>query len=364
MEIESNKSVSDSENSKVASDVPFEITLYDLFSAFYNSKKQSPNQNQMMIKSTLNKEPKELEELLKKEEIELIIEESKYLLKSKEIEWTDGKAMMHIIEESRLLPIHNINPYLNNSQYKTILKQFASELRRLLNCIMNELGEIDKNGRQFKNLRKSMKIMSSMIEEIISIITYQDGEALEAEKETFNIRDLCNEVYSMMSTKIEERKLDYIQTIAPELENININSEKNTIKQILLNLLANALLDTDKGQIKVECMFADDKSCIKVCVNDEGKPMDKEETKRINKILSKRDNNVKSLEGSNLIISKVLTEKLGGKIWVSSDARTGNSVFFTFKVDEDKEEVSFDEDMDISDYSSQKDCIRLVPSME
>lgn len=68
-----------------------------------------------------------------------------------------------------------------------------------------------------------------------------------------------------MSTKIEEKKVDYIQTIAPELENININSEKNTIKQILLNLITNALLDTDRGQLKVECMFAeDDNSCIKV----------------------------------------------------------------------------------------------------
>jgi hypothetical protein len=55
---------------------------------------------------------------------------------------------------------------------------------------MNELGEIDRNGRQFKNLRKSIKIMSSMIEEVISIITYTDGEVPEAQKETFNIRDL------------------------------------------------------------------------------------------------------------------------------------------------------------------------------
>lgn len=91
--------------------------------------------------------------------------------------------------------------------------------------------------------------------------------------------------------------------------------------------------------------------------------MEKEEVKRINKLLSKKDGNTKTLEGSNLIISKVLTEKLGGKIWVSSDLRTGNSVYFTFKVDSEKEELSFEEDMEISDYNSQKDCVRIVPSM-
>lgn len=83
--------------------------------------------------------------------------------------------------------------------------------------------------------------------------------------------------------------------------------------------------------------------------------MEKEEVKRINKLLSKKDGNTKTLEGSNLIISKVLTEKLGGKIWVSSDLRTGNSVYFTFKVDSEKEDLSFEEDMEISDYNSQKD---------
>ena len=357
VEKESNKSVSDSENSKEGSHSQIELNLHELFSRF-TSHKLALNQNLPMYRSNLLKDSKEIDEILKKDEIDVLIEDQKYIIKHKEIQWLEGNAVMHIIEESRNLPIHNINPYLSNDKYKLILRQFGAELKRLLNCIMNDLLEMDKGGRQFKNLRKSMKIMTSMIEEIISIITYGDEEIQEADKETFNIRELWNEVYSMMSTKIEEKKVDYIQTIAPELENININSEKNTIKQILLNLLTNALLDTDRGQLKVEWMFAeDDNSSIKVWVNDEGKPMDKEEVKRINKLLNKKDINTKVLEGSNLIISKVLTEKLGGKIWVSSDLRTGNSVFFTFKVDAEKEEVSFEEDMEISDYNSQKDCV-------
>jgi signal transduction histidine kinase len=56
----------------------------------------------------------------------------------------------------------------------------------------------------------------------------------------------------MMSRKIEEKKLDYIQCIAPEIENVNINSEKSTITQILLNLIKNALLNIERGELKVE----------------------------------------------------------------------------------------------------------------
>jgi signal transduction histidine kinase len=159
---------------------------------------------------------------------------------------------MYIFEQPKKVNIQNINPYLYNDQYKVILRQFASELKRLLNCIMNELSNLDKEDRLFKNLRNSIKVMTSMIEEIIGIVTFNNNDVPEAETEDFTIRDLLDEVYNIMSSKIKISKLDYIQMITPELENINISSEKSTIKQILLNLLTNAILNTDKGQLKVE----------------------------------------------------------------------------------------------------------------
>jgi CheY-like chemotaxis protein len=172
----------------------------------------------------------------------------------------------------------------------------------------------------------------------------------------------------MMSRKIEEKKLDYIQCIAPEIENVNINSEKSTITQILLNLIKNALLNIERGELKVECMFnEDDKSFIKVCVHDEGKSIGHEEARRINKILGRKDisnKNCDYADSSNLIICKILTEKLGGKIWVASEDRVGNSVYFTFRIDSDNDEVSsFEEEMEISDYNSDKDAVKLIPSM-
>ena len=189
IEKESNKSVSDSENSKEGANSQIEFNLHELF-ARYTSHKLALNQNVPMFRSNLIKDTKEIDEILKKDEIDIVIEDQKYLVKHKEIQWLEGNAIMHIIEESRNLPIHNINPYLTNDKYKLILRQFGAELKRLLNCIMNDLLEMDKGGRQFKNLRKSMKIMTSMIEEIISIITYGDDEIQAEEKETFNIQEL------------------------------------------------------------------------------------------------------------------------------------------------------------------------------
>lgn len=69
-------------------------------------------------------------------------------------------------------------------------------------------------------------------------------------------------------------------------------------------------------------------------------------------------------ENSNLIVCKILTEKLGGKIWVASEDKVGNSVYFTFRIDSDNEEISsLEEEIDISDYSSGRDAVKLIPSM-
>lgn len=341
LDLDSHKSVSDSEDGK-------------------DKDGNKAEKHSLLGSKTIEFDPK-------KEQILVKINDKKYFMYIKDIKWTTGDAKLYIIEEYKHIKTENLNPSLKNDQYKLILRQFASELKRLLVCITNELDEIDKNTRQFKTLRKSIKVMSSMIEEIIAIITCSEGDLPEAQKEDFNIRDLCDEVYNMMASKIEEKKLDYIQTIAPELENINISSEKSTIKQILLNLTANSLLNVERGQLKIECMFMDEsKTHIKVCVHDEGKAVGKEEAKRINKVLSKKDlhgKNLEKFEGSNLIISKVLTEKLGGKIWVVSENEVGNYVNFTFRVDLEEEDVSFEEELEISDYSSGRDAIKLVPSM-
>lgn len=148
---------------------------------------------------------------------------------------------------------------------------------------LSEVSLYSRKYGEISSLKDSIKSMGEMMEEVINIITLSDLQKDEENSSIFNIRDLCDEVYLLMRSKIEEKKLDYIQMIPPELESINIISEKATVKQILTNLIANALCNIDEnGQIKVECMFAEeDKSLIKVTVHDEGKYMSQDEIRKI-----------------------------------------------------------------------------------
>lgn len=168
------------------------------------------------------------------------------------IKWINGDARLHIIEEHKRFQTENLNSHLMNDQYTLILKQFTSELKKLLSCVVNELDDIDKDSQQFKNLRKSIKLMSSMIEEINYIIGCAQGQVPQAEKESFNLKELCDEVYNMMAPKIREKRLEYTQHFEPDLRNINISSEKSTIKQILLNLVANSIINIERGKLSVD----------------------------------------------------------------------------------------------------------------
>ena len=241
--------------------------------------------------------------------------------------------------------------FLTNNSSRNVLKQFGFELKNLLDSIISDLG-VGSNA-------KSLKSMSAMIEELLLVISVNDKDCIKIENESFNIKNMCDEVYNICAAKIEQKNIDYIQTIAPELERVNISSQRAIIKQIMLSLVTNALLVTKNGQIKVECMFgAQNKSHIKVSVSDEGEQINK---KIINKLNKPSDPN----DSSNFALSKMLTEKLGGKIWVSNNHGTGNTVSFSFDADyEVKEESVEDEIMDISDYSSSKDCINMIPSIQ
>lgn len=255
---------------------------------------------------------------------------------------------MYIFQENQNVHNCSSNSYLTNDNSRMIFRQFAEELKHLLNYFIDE--------QEYNSSERTLKSMKRMIEELILMVSINDTEEIEVQKENFKIRDLCDEVYNIMSRQIEDKKLDYIQAITPELENVTINTERATIKQIMLSLLANALMNSNQGQIKIEWMFGTEtNSQIKVGISDEGPPLKNDISKRPVKACAKS-------EDSNLTLSKALVDRLGGSLWSTTDKKNGNTVYFVFDVEWEQED-SIDENMEISDYSSSKDWVRAIPSM-
>jgi len=98
--------------------------------------------------------------------------------------------MMHILEENTSFPIEVLNPYLNNEQYKLIISLFSYELKTILERINTEIAEVDREERQFVKLRKSLKFMTTMMHEIVGIISFDGENGDEEEKSDFNLQNL------------------------------------------------------------------------------------------------------------------------------------------------------------------------------
>ena len=102
---------------------------------------------------------------------------------------------------------------------------------------------------------------------------------------------------------------------------------------------------------------SENKSHIKIGVSDEGPPIKKEIVKKINKPFDPNDN-------SNFALSKMLIQKLGGDIWMLTNQKRGNTVYFSFDIDYEQEFALIEEDdMDVSDYSSSKDGVNSIPNL-
>lgn len=152
-----------------------------------------------------------------------------------------------------------------------------------------------------------------------------------------------------MSSKIGEKNLDYIQTIKPDIEDVEIKANKRSVKQVLQTILLFLILESSGGQIKVECMFDNENSSfIKVCIRSDETLIDNNEINRLNKIFSKSEQNSPRGDKSNLLIIKELVESLKGRISISSDKEKEVAITFVFIIDINID-VSFEKAGDVSD---------------
>ena len=128
--------------------------------------------------------------MFEKEEMRLTFKDRKYILRSKSIKWNEADAKMHIFEQSKVFSAQALNPHLNNEQYKLIMGQYASELKKMLEKVDREVSEAEKNEEQFQELRKSIDHMTSVMKEIVATITFDGENPLEEEKSEFTIDSL------------------------------------------------------------------------------------------------------------------------------------------------------------------------------
>lgn len=234
----------------------------------------------------------------------------------------------------------------------TFLATISHELRTPLNPIIgfseliNEEMAIGDIINFNKIINASGNHLLGIVEDLFDITLIESGE-VKIVKEDINIHFTLSNVLDII--KLEQRKLEkdeiQIEINVPEnFETSYVSTDLSKFKQILLNLLKNALKFTQKGQISFgyKEVEMEGENMLEFFVKDTGIGVAKEKHETIfNLFIQAQDSNTREYGGTGigLSICKKLSELLGGKIWLESEFGKGSTFFFTIPMSRSLKEM-------------------------
>ncbi|GAB3476386.1 ATP-binding protein [Marinomonas epiphytica] len=237
---------------------------------------------------------------------------------------------------------------MNANQTKSaFVANISHEIRTPLNGIGGMLELLSRerlSSKQSGYVRMaadSVATLTVLINDLLDLTKIESGK-LDIEVEPINLIESVSSVVSSMSLKAQEKGLElYLDCRNVRFE--NVISDDYRVKQILINLLGNALKFTDKGHvlIKIESNASlnnDNKIMIDIAITDSGIGISEEQQKRLFKPFTQANSSIaKNFGGTGLglSISKQLASLLGGDIKVTSSEGEGSTFTLSFQSDKD-----------------------------